>query len=195
MSGTIQNVALVYATRYGQTEKIMRYIQALLQPSGIHAELISVEDSSAQLSSSTNAVICGGPVYLSQFSPKLIRWVREHRGLLTSLPSAFFTVSLNKADSRPQARQADHELIHKFATLSGWSPALATSFAGAMKYRDYPWPVRILMRWIAKRAGGSTETSKNHEYTDWASVDAFVREWLAQHNALEPGPESRAVSG
>ena len=28
--------------------------------------------------------------------------------------------------------------------------------------------------WAAKRAGGSTDTSRDHVYTDWAALDRFV---------------------
>jgi len=36
------------------------------------------------------------------------------------------------------------------------------------------------MRKIARNSGKDMDTSKNHEYTDWAAVDQFVGEFLAE---------------
>jgi menaquinone-dependent protoporphyrinogen oxidase len=35
------------------------------------------------------------------------------------------------------------------------------------------------MKWISKREGGSTDTSRDHEYTDWVSVERFAEEFIA----------------
>jgi menaquinone-dependent protoporphyrinogen oxidase len=40
-----------------------------------------------------------------------------------------------------------------------------------------------MLRWYMKRAsrrhGGSTDTSRDHEYTDWAQVERFASDILA----------------
>ena len=36
-----------------------------------------------------------------------------------------------------------------------------------------------MMKKIARDAGKETDTSKNHEYTDWKAVDQFVSGFLA----------------
>jgi menaquinone-dependent protoporphyrinogen oxidase len=47
--------------------------------------------------------------------------------------------------------------------------------AGALKYSRYPLPLRWLMKRIAAKAGGDTDTSRDYEYTDWAQVEAYAR--------------------
>ena len=51
--------------------------------------------------------------------------------------------------------------------------------AGALLYRQYGAIVRLVMRFIAKVAGATTDTSRDHEYTDWQMLDRFVDELAA----------------
>lgn len=46
------------------------------------------------------------------------------------------------------------------------------------------------MKLIAKSEGTSTDTSHDHEYTDWAALDRFVGELL---DAIEPAASSPVV--
>jgi menaquinone-dependent protoporphyrinogen oxidase len=34
------------------------------------------------------------------------------------------------------------------------------------------------MKRIARKSGGSTDTSRDHDYTDWAALDLFVQEFV-----------------
>jgi menaquinone-dependent protoporphyrinogen oxidase len=47
-------------------------------------------------------------------------------------------------------------------------------------YREYNPFLRFIMRMIAKSEGGSTDTSRNIEYTDWEELDRFMEEWAAE---------------
>jgi menaquinone-dependent protoporphyrinogen oxidase len=48
--------------------------------------------------------------------------------------------------------------------------------AGALLYRQYGVLVRMMMRLIAGRVGASTDTSRDHDYTDWDAVDRYADE-------------------
>ena len=41
-------------------------------------------------------------------------------------------------------------------------------------YTQYNVLIRFVMKRIAKHAGGATDTSRDHEYTDWVALDQFV---------------------
>jgi menaquinone-dependent protoporphyrinogen oxidase len=45
--------------------------------------------------------------------------------------------------------------------------------AGALVYTKYDYFKRLVMKLIADRRGGDTDTSKDHEYTDWAALYRF----------------------
>jgi menaquinone-dependent protoporphyrinogen oxidase len=169
----MKKIAIVYATKHGQTEKIARYMEDRLQQRGLSTQIINTGEATP-LSSEVDGVIYGAPVYRSQFPKSIVAWVKKNRATLSRMPTALFTVSLNAADKRPEAREADRMLIRSFIDQSGFAPGLTTSIAGACKYRDYYWPVRLLMKRISRLAGGETDTSRNHEYTSWPKVDAFL---------------------
>jgi menaquinone-dependent protoporphyrinogen oxidase len=76
-----------------------------------------------------------------------------------------------KADARRIQRE--------FLDRHGWAPERTASFAGAIAYTKYNPLVRWVMRRIARKAGGSTDTTRDHEYTDWERVDAFADEIAA----------------
>jgi menaquinone-dependent protoporphyrinogen oxidase len=50
------------------------------------------------------------------------------------------------------------------------------SVAGRLAYREYNVLVRFLIKRIAKKEGGPTDTSRDHELTDWDAVDRLGRE-------------------
>ena len=65
-----------------------------------------------------------------------------------------------------------------------YSPGIRSSgkatFAGGLLYREYGFLKRWMMKKIAREAGKDTDTSKNHEYTDWNAVDRFVGAFVAE---------------
>jgi menaquinone-dependent protoporphyrinogen oxidase len=50
---------------------------------------------------------------------------------------------------------------------------------GAMAYTKYGPLLRWIMKQIAKRNGGPTDTSRDHEMTDWVQVERFVDRFVA----------------
>lgn len=175
----MKKIAIVYASRSGQTGKIARYMENKLQERGFSTQLVNAKDKSCLLASNIDAVIYGSPVYGGKFSKAVVSWVIGHHFLLTKIPTAAFSVSLNVADKRNAARAADDELLRKLMHQSGWIPDFAASFAGALKYRAYSWPMRLIMKRISRAAGGDTDTSKDYEYTKWSEVDSFLSAFTA----------------
>ncbi len=50
------------------------------------------------------------------------------------------------------------------------------NFAGALRYSEYGWMMKRVMKSIARREGNDTDTSRDHEYTDWPAVDRFAND-------------------
>jgi menaquinone-dependent protoporphyrinogen oxidase len=48
-----------------------------------------------------------------------------------------------------------------------------------MAYSQYGFFLRWIMRMIARRNGEPTDTSRDHDYTDWAAVDRFAQDVAA----------------
>lgn len=73
-----------------------------------------------------------------------------------------------------------------FARDAGWTPHRIVLVAGALKYLEYDFLKRMIMRLIAKKEGRDTDTSKDYEYTDWEALRRFCDEFVANHARKAP---------
>jgi menaquinone-dependent protoporphyrinogen oxidase len=90
------------------------------------------------------------------------------------MPSGFFSVCLTAGEDTDESRSATQGYLDEFARATGWTPTHATSFAGALLYREYDFATRLVMRLIMARGHHPTDTSRDYEYTDWEAVDRFA---------------------
>jgi menaquinone-dependent protoporphyrinogen oxidase len=99
-----------------------------------------------------------------------------------------FSVSLSQAGvelgSASAAQRAKAEgdvkfLIDKLAQRTGWPRAKVVPVAGCLAYSRYGFFTRLAMRRIARAAGGSTDTSRDHVYTNVAALDRSVDTFVA----------------
>ncbi len=51
--------------------------------------------------------------------------------------------------------------------------------AGALRYSQYGLLKRVVMRRIAGKESGDTDTSRDYEYTNWDDVAMFARQFSA----------------
>jgi menaquinone-dependent protoporphyrinogen oxidase len=65
-------------------------------------------------------------------------------------------------------------MIDMFVQETGWRPARVLPVAGALAYSQYNFIVRFVMKRIARKAGAPTDTSRDYEFTDWATLDRFI---------------------
>jgi len=94
--------------------------------------------------------------------------------------AAFFSVSLSAAGKTEGQRQHARDCLDQFLRQTHWQPRATAIIAGALLYRTYGFWLRLMMKWIAWREGGDTDTSKDYEYTDWNQVRQFTEEFLRQ---------------
>jgi menaquinone-dependent protoporphyrinogen oxidase len=188
-------IAVVTSTQYGQTTKIAERMRDILAAKGYDAHLFPMReagDLSSAPASRFDAAIVGGPVYAGKYSPILLRWTKAHVDALNRMPCAFFSVSLNAADAREEARKEDRRLIKEFLRLTGLRPLMTASLIGAVHYRKYNFLMRWIMRRICGASGGPTDTSRDHELTDWNAVAKFVEEFAQR---LQPVGDAPGTAG
>jgi menaquinone-dependent protoporphyrinogen oxidase len=115
----------------------------------------------------------------------MFAFVKHHLPALEQIPTAFLSVSLSEAGAEdpgaPSARRAKaaadaQMMIDKFLTDTGWRPLKTRAVAGALLYSKYNFILRLLMKYIARKAGGDTDTSRDYQYTNWQTLDEFVDE-------------------
>jgi len=174
------NVLVVYATQQGQTEKIARYIAQSLAAAGHNSELFDVAHPTPRLDFGRfQCAIVGGPIHAQGYPRALLRFVRKNRAFFERVPAAFFSVGLAVASRTSDGRAQTDPLVQKFLAQAGWNPQRVELIAGALKYSQYNPLIRLIMRRIAAKEGGETDTSRDYEYTDFAAVERFAREFVA----------------
>lgn len=168
-------VLVIFGTSYGQTEKIARRIATTLERIDITVELCDAAKTRPALATEQySAVLVGSSIIARGHQPAIKRFIQENAPALNQLPSAFFQVSASAGSGSVHARMAAQRIMEEFLAGEGWTPLLSASLAGAINYTRY----NLLLRWYMKKAseknGGSTDTSRDHEYTDWVQVDRFA---------------------
>lgn len=174
------HVIVVYASIEGQTRKIARNIAGSVQ--SLHHDVTvfdssDIEDIDLGLA---DAVIAAAPVHVGNYPSTMMHWVTENADALNALPTAFVSVSLSAASMYEAEKRELAHLTEEALARTGWKPMAVHYAAGALRYTKYDYFKRLLMRYIAGKEGGDTDTSQDHEYTDWDALAAFAREFLAK---------------
>ena len=175
-----RRILIVYTTSYGQTAKIAGHMADLLIESGAAVTIINAGNHPRDLHAGEfDGAIIGGSIIRGRHQRALVRFVRAHRAMLNAVPSAFLSVSGSAASRLKTERAEARRLVAEFLDETGWHPSLAETIGGAMAYTKY----NPILRWVVKRAskaaGGSTDTSRDHEMTDWPQVKRFVEAFVA----------------
>lgn len=183
----MKSIAIVVATKYGQSFKIANALASEFESLGVKTALLTPDEELG----SFEAVIIGSPVYIGKFVPEVTAWTKKNLVRLNASPAGFFSVSLNAADKRPQARLDDDRLLREFLTESGLRPSFVASFGGKLAYTKYGWFKRWMMKRISASAGGPVDTSRDHEMTDWDQVRRFAQAFASEDRRSEFATERR----
>ncbi|MBI3541819.1 MAG: protoporphyrinogen oxidase [Deltaproteobacteria bacterium] len=170
-----KKILVVYGTTEGQTAKIAETIGVTLTKRGHRASVFPVEHAptGAELGA-YDGIIVGSPVHVGQLSDAVRAWVPHNASALQGKPSAFFSVCLGVLEKSEKTQAAERRIVDDFLRETGWNPTVGTIFAGALRYSRYGWLKKQLLRHIAGKAGGGTDTSRDYEYTNWAEVASFA---------------------
>ena len=165
---------LVCASTHGHTARIAARIACGLRAAG-HA--VDVHDDVALAEPEVNGydvVIAGASIHRGHHQAELVAWAERHHTSLNLRASAFFSVCLAAAEDSEESRHATRDYLDDFEERTGWTPTLRTTFAGALQYREYDFPTRLIMRLLMERGGHPTDIGQDFDYTDWDAVDAFA---------------------
>ena len=177
-------VAIFYATREGQTERIAEHVAATLRTRQIDVDVIDVRRLATPVDWGRYGAACvAASVHIGHHEREMIAFVRRHVAELNRLDAAFLSVTLSEASAedpqapperRKEAADDAQRMIDVFVADAGWRPAHALPVAGGLAYSRYNFVVRFIMKRIARKAGAPTDASRDYEFTDWAALDRFV---------------------
>lgn len=177
--------AVFYATREGHTRRVAGRIADDLRRHGIETDVMNVREITGVNWDLYSAACVAASVHIGTHEPEMVAFVRRHQAQLARLGAAFVSVTLSEAGAEDRRRSdADRRrcaddvkrMIDLFVRKTGWQPSRTLPVAGALAYTKYNMFVRMLMKRIARKEGAPTDTSKDHELTDWPAIDRFVDE-------------------
>jgi menaquinone-dependent protoporphyrinogen oxidase len=177
-------VAVIYATREGHTERIAVQVAESLRRRGLDANVANAVDARPRLDlGACSAAVLAASVHAGTHEREIGEFAKAHRERLQSMPNAFLSVTLSEAGAeRNDATAEEHarfvadvkKMADRFVEDAGWRPEHLVPVAGALPYTRYNFLVRLVMKRISRASGGSTDTSRDHDYTDWKALDVFV---------------------
>lgn len=171
------HILILYGTTEGQTQKIASVIGDTIRDRGHSVELVGSTAFNGPLPAvSFDGVIVGASVHTGHHQEAVVRFVKDNRTTLMTLPTAFFSVSLAVLDEAQSEEATDYAT--RFLDETGWAPDLVETVAGALRYTKYGFIKRFIMKQISKRHGRPTDTSRDFEFTDWHQVERFVNRFL-----------------
>jgi menaquinone-dependent protoporphyrinogen oxidase len=181
-------ILMLYSTREGQALRIAEFMADLAEEAGHPVELADLARQSGAVTGSPAAVLVTASIHMARHGKEVARWVAANGPLLDRTSSAFLSVSLSAAQEskRDDARGYVDDLLAE----TGWRPGLTGLAAGALRYTSYGFIRRTMMRKIAEEGALPTDTSRDHEFTDWADVWAFTERFL--QTAPAPLPRTDA---
>jgi menaquinone-dependent protoporphyrinogen oxidase len=167
-------ILVLYGSSEGHTEKIATVMGNALIDAGFAADVIEAGTVDPDVAS-YDGVIVAASLHRGFFQKSLVSCVHTHRAEIAARPNAFVPVCLAVMQKNDPRVAADLDLVmQRFVASSGWTPSHTNFVAGALPYTRYNVITRWLMKRIAAKAGGDTDTSRDYVYTDWNEVKAFA---------------------
>lgn len=170
----MSSILIGFASHHGQTQKVAVRLGEHLRTLGHEVDLTNLADgrNNTPPPDDYDVVVLGSRIEVGRYAPALATYVRDHRAALGEIPTALFTVSMAATSTD---RGPDPEgYLAKICSELGWEPTRRIAIAGGLKYRAYGFITRFVMKMISRKAGRTTDTSRNHEFTDWDMVARFA---------------------
>lgn len=182
-------VPVFFATTQGQAGRVARALARRLCERGLEAEAIDLAREGARERGweRVRGVALCASVHVRGHQRSARRFALRQCEALGAVPSLFVSVCLAIRSERPAEREEARAIARSFGEKTGWRPDRSVCVAGRLAYTSYGPLVRFVMKRIAAAEGGSTDTSRDHEYTDWAEVDRLADDLASRVTAATRG--------
>jgi menaquinone-dependent protoporphyrinogen oxidase len=175
----MSQILVLYHSYNNQTARIARRIGEEIEKAGHDVLVHSFDGTSIPDLHGYAGVVVGAAIRFGHHERAFEKALKPHAVELAARPNAFFSVCLCAGGPgyKPEAAQ---RYVDNFCKRTGWKPRATTSFAGALQYSKYGRFITFMMKLIVGMAGGETDSSRDYEYTDWAAVERFAREFAGR---------------
>ena len=169
---------IAYATVEGQSRKIAERLAAIIEAHGHQSLIAFATDMSVYTLEQPDGVILCAPIHAGRYPSYFTEFVRREVEWLNAIPSAFVSVTLSIASDDPRERADAARFPTALSAETGWSPQATHNAAGALRYTEYDFFKRWMLKRIASKHNAPTDTRNDYELTDWPALSAFVVEFL-----------------
>ena len=169
----MKKMLVLYSTVDGQTLKIIKAIEESIAGK-YHCEVMSLEECQHLDMAIFDKVVIGASVRYGHLNKKLYQFVAMHKAELEAKENGFFCVNLTARKAEKNTPETN-AYMQAFLEKSNWVPKQQAVFAGALLYSKYNWWQTLIIQLIMKITGGSTDKTKDIEFTDWAKVTSFAK--------------------
>jgi menaquinone-dependent protoporphyrinogen oxidase len=176
------SVPVLYATSEGQTRRISERLAQTLREQGLSSAAIDVSSAEARTVdwAHVRGAVVAASLHAGRHQRAASEFARAHAAEFSAIPSVFVSVSLSAASKNEREREAARRLADGFVTAAEWKPWRVACVAGRLAYTQYGFLTRWFMKRIARKEGGPTDTSRDHELTDWPAVERLAKDLADQ---------------
>jgi menaquinone-dependent protoporphyrinogen oxidase len=179
--GGRMRILIVYGSTEGHTRDLCHFAARALREAGHEATVEPAgEDASEPDPGPYDALILAASLHVGRYQAPLIAYAQAQCAALNTKPSAFLSVSLSAAGHNPDDWEGLDACLARFEEDSQWSPKVVHQAAGAIRYSQYDFFKRLVIKFIALQHGQRTVTSQDYDLTDYEALERFVLAFAAE---------------
>ncbi len=179
-----RSVLVVYASRYGQTQKIASRITDVVEEEGGDVRVCDVAVVPPQIDlSAFDVVVLAGGVTWGKHPRPLRRFIARKLAEL-SLTHAIL-VSVSGAAESEAGRELAESYVQRLFRETGWHADSFVLFGGGVAFTRYGFFTRWMMRRMQLKDGRPADVTRDYDYTDWEEVDRFARSLFKEPAAAD----------
>jgi menaquinone-dependent protoporphyrinogen oxidase len=164
---------IVYGTTEGHTRHLSQFVQQVMEEAA-HEVTVAEAGPAAPDPDAFDLIVLAASLHVGSYQAALIDYARRHHDTLNSKPSAFISVSLSAAGENPDEWEGLKECAARFEHQTSWTPRAVHHAAGAIRYSQYDFFKRLALKFIAKKRGKETVTTRDYDLTDYGELQRFA---------------------
>jgi menaquinone-dependent protoporphyrinogen oxidase len=169
---------IAYSTIEGQTRKIAAQIAATIEKGGDHVSIMNISELFEYTLEKPDGVILCAPIHAGRYPAPFSDFVHREAEWLNAVHSAFVSVSLSIYSDNEDERAEARGFAETLAAESGWTPRVTHHAAGALRYIEYDFFKRWMVRRLAHSRGAPVDSSRDYEFTDWQALARFAEDFV-----------------
>ena len=171
-------IITIFGTGEGQTAKVAENIDAKLSARGHETTTVNVTEIDPGLDiDDFDAVLVGASIHMGRQQKAVRTFVEANRDALATKPNGFFQVSGSSGARTEEGAAEAARYVDEFIEATGWRPDRIGLFGGALRFSEYGFLMRALVKFVARADQSGTNPLADVEYTDWEEVEAFAEEF------------------